>query len=242
MKLNKEQIQSIDAYLQRSGVSYLDIRMELLDHYIEAVEEKLTTTELSFDEALMEVTVAFGNSIQERHLLNKDKTIVLFSGIFSNNKGFKELEEEKRKQIKKQYFKQCIQQLKENFMRIHFYADYICFALMSYIMFQHFGSWVLIAMSIWLTFEIILTFYNTRKYKFTRDSLRGEISSKVVSVFFSFTINLFMLLKINKGVEVQHIFWVVLMTLACYPLIKAVLTVHKNIYAKYKKYYELISA
>lgn len=242
MKLSTAQILTIDEYLKRSGVNYLDVRMELLDHFIEAIEAKLTATELSFDEALMEVTIAFGNDIQERHLLNRDRTDVLFSGIFSNNKGFKELEEEKRKQIRKQYLKKMWQQFKENFRSSTFYADYLCFALAMYLSFQYLGDWALVVASGWLTIEILKTLYVTRKYKFTQDSLRGEMSSKITSVFFSITLNLYLYMKIVIKMEAKHIFWVMVITLMFYPILKAVLSVHRNIYAQYKKYCELTSA
>jgi len=241
MKLTTEEIQNIDEYLQRSGVTYWDVRMELLDHFIEAIEEKIATTELSFDEALMEVTVAFGNDIQERYLLNRDRTGVIASGIFSNNKGFRELEEEKRKQNKKKYIKLLREQLKHNFMSTHFYADYLSFALVLYISFQYYIDWIFLVITIWLGYEILRTMYTTRKYKFTQYSLRGEMSSKVLSVFFSLTINPLMMMYINTKLKVNYIFWVVICMLLLYPIMKAGISIHKIIYNQYKKYHELIS-
>ncbi|WP_430410871.1 hypothetical protein [Kordia sp.] len=242
MKLTKDEIQTIDEYLQRSGVSYWDVRIELLDHFIEAIEEKIATTELSFDEALMEVTVAFGNDIQERHLLNRDKTVVLFSGIFSNNKGFKELEEEKRRQNRKQYVQLLIKKLKENFFSLRFYTEYLCFILMTYVVFQYDTKWGLVAAGIWLTIEIFKTLMTTKKHKkFAQDSLRGEMSSKVISVFFGISIHTFAFIFTTPGLESKNIFWFLLPMLLFYPIIKASLSIHKKIYTQYKKYKELIS-
>ena len=42
MKLSKEQIQYIDEYLNRSGVQFWDVRLELLDHFSTGIEEKMT--------------------------------------------------------------------------------------------------------------------------------------------------------------------------------------------------------
>ncbi len=242
MKLTTAQIQTIDEYLQRSGVTYWDVRVELLDHFIEAVEAKLTTTTLSFDEALMEVTIAFGNDIQERHLINSDRTEVIFSGIFSNNKGFKEVEEEKRKQNRKQYLKLLVKQVKENFTRLQFYADYICFALMVYITFQYYTKLGFVAVGIWLTVDIFRTLMVVGKYqKFTRDSLRGEMSSKVISVFLGITINMFGFIFAARGLEAKQLFWVMLSIILFYPVIKASLSIHKKIFNEYKKYKEIVS-
>ena len=41
MKLSKESIQSIDSYLKHEGFVYVDIRMEMVDHVANAVEEKM---------------------------------------------------------------------------------------------------------------------------------------------------------------------------------------------------------
>ena len=44
LKLTKEQITYIDDYLKHHKVKYWDIRIELLDHIVTTVEEKLTET------------------------------------------------------------------------------------------------------------------------------------------------------------------------------------------------------
>lgn len=51
MRLSKENIQFIDNYLKNSGVSYFDIRMEMLDHVATAVEQKMTVENLDFYDA-----------------------------------------------------------------------------------------------------------------------------------------------------------------------------------------------
>lgn len=244
MKLTKEEIQHIDDYLQRSGVTFWDVRIELLDHFIEAIEAKLAADEsLYFDEALMEVTTAFGNAVQERHLVNKDRTVVLFSGMFSNNKGFKELEAEKRKQHRKQYMYALWKQVKENATSVRFYADYIAFMLMIFIVFQYFTKWALLATGIWLLVEIVKTLVYTGKFKtFAQDSLRGEMSSKIISVFFGVVINLFGCMFTMKGLQPKFIFWMLCITILLYPIIKAGLAIHKKIYNQFVAYYKLISA
>jgi len=51
MKLDKSQIEFIDAYLQKSDVYFVDIRAELTDHIASAVEEKMLVEGLEFYDA-----------------------------------------------------------------------------------------------------------------------------------------------------------------------------------------------
>ncbi len=41
MKLTKEQIQEIESYLIACGVKWYDVRIELVDHFANTLEEKL---------------------------------------------------------------------------------------------------------------------------------------------------------------------------------------------------------
>lgn len=51
MVLDKQQIKFIDNYLTNSGVDFLDIRMEMIDHVASAVEEKMQKENLDFYDA-----------------------------------------------------------------------------------------------------------------------------------------------------------------------------------------------
>lgn len=57
MKLEKEEIKFIDNYLMKSGVEYLDIRYEMIDHIASAIEEKMVTENANFYEAFKEYMV-----------------------------------------------------------------------------------------------------------------------------------------------------------------------------------------
>jgi hypothetical protein len=96
MKLTKEQITYIDDYLKHHKVKYWDIRIELLDHIVSTVEEKMEQG-TSFDDAMIEVHQSFGNSM--KMLWN---TGVEYS-IFVNSDGYKDLIEDKRKSLFKNY-------------------------------------------------------------------------------------------------------------------------------------------
>ncbi|MFN8326028.1 hypothetical protein [Flavobacterium sp.] len=53
MKLNKNQIQFIDGYLQRNDVIYVDIRAEMIDHIATGVEEKMKVEDIEFHDAFV---------------------------------------------------------------------------------------------------------------------------------------------------------------------------------------------
>lgn len=239
MKLTKEQIQYIDDYLLRSGVTYWDVRMEILDHFILAIEEKMELNETSINEALLEVTTAFGNSVQERHLVNKDRTNVVFSGTFTNNKGFKALESEKRKQIRKQYLKQYLEQFQKNFVSHRFYIDFIFFTTILYLSAQFFAEWFSLIAAAWICLEIVRRLYTTNNFIAVSNSLHVDISSKVLCVFLVIVMNTYNFIGLLESSE--HFFWKVTIMLLIYPIIKTSLRVHENIRMQYKKYHNLIA-
>ncbi|MBM6500858.1 MAG: hypothetical protein O9282_02030 [Flavobacterium sp.] len=53
MKLNKNQIQFIDGFLQRNDVIYVDIRAEMIDHIATGVEEKMKVEDIEFHDAFV---------------------------------------------------------------------------------------------------------------------------------------------------------------------------------------------
>lgn len=48
MKLSKQQIQFIDTYLKNTHIEYVDVRMELLDHIVSALESDMEENNRSF--------------------------------------------------------------------------------------------------------------------------------------------------------------------------------------------------
>jgi hypothetical protein len=62
MELTKEQIQYIDRRLENDGVTYWDVRIELLDHVVCDIEKKLTlqSSEKEFKEIVQESFISLG--------------------------------------------------------------------------------------------------------------------------------------------------------------------------------------
>lgn len=81
MKLTNQDLQFIDNYLTNSGVFYLDIRMEMMDHVASAVEKKMQEEDLIFYDAFKDYMVA-----NKKELMKNNR-----EGIgYSDTKTFKE--------------------------------------------------------------------------------------------------------------------------------------------------------
>lgn len=96
MKLSKEQIQYIDDYLKYHKFEHWDIRFEVLDHIVKDVES-IMKKGVSFDDAMIEVHQSFGNS------LNKIWNTGIEHSIFANGNGYKNLIQNKKREINKKY-------------------------------------------------------------------------------------------------------------------------------------------
>ncbi len=90
--LTKEQILQIDSYILCCGIHWIDVRVELIDHFANSIENKL----------------------EENPLLDFKQEIVNEHKNFSNN-GFKELLESKKKTVEKHYYRQVFKHMKSFF-------------------------------------------------------------------------------------------------------------------------------
>lgn len=77
MKLAPEEIVFIDNYLQKSGVVYVDIRSEMVDHIASAVEVKMDKESLDFYEAFKQYMVVN----KKVHMKNKGDLSVFSKGL-----------------------------------------------------------------------------------------------------------------------------------------------------------------
>jgi len=98
MQLNKTQIKYIDNYLKHHQVKYWDIRIDLLDHIVSSVEDKMSQG-LSFDKALIEVHKSFGNKMTRFWNSGTEYS------IFANGSGYKKFITQKTREINKKYKK-----------------------------------------------------------------------------------------------------------------------------------------
>ena len=55
MKLSPSQIETIDVFLYKNNVKYIDIKLELLDHIASQIEYEMKTTKKTFPDAYNQV-------------------------------------------------------------------------------------------------------------------------------------------------------------------------------------------
>lgn len=67
MKLSKENIQSINNYLKHEGFVYVDIRMEMVDHVANAVEQKMVAENLNFYDAFKSYMISHKKEIMKQN-------------------------------------------------------------------------------------------------------------------------------------------------------------------------------
>ncbi|WP_233357634.1 hypothetical protein [Haloflavibacter putidus] len=83
MVLDKQKIKFIDNYLTKSGVDFLDIRMEMLDHVASAVEEKMQKENLDFYDAFKSYMLKNKNELLKtsgKYRWSLDKKLLLLIG------------------------------------------------------------------------------------------------------------------------------------------------------------------
>jgi hypothetical protein len=239
MKLSKEKIQYIDAYLERSGVTYWDVRAELLDHFVTGIEQKMTDETLEFEEALEEMTVAFGNTTRKGYVLNKDNTQWIHVGMFTSGEAFKKLQREKQKQIGKQNFKAYWKQVNALFFSLNFYAEFI---LMILIVFT--ASIYTEKLALGLGFLYLFSPFIPIGYKY----FKGEIPKKSLHIHMSMLglvlwLNMFNLVPncyemfYDVKLDFQIYAW---MLILLFPLIKASFVRYNKVCEKLKKHHDLI--
>jgi len=114
MKLSQDQINHIESYLVKHKVRYWDVRMELLDHICKATEDRMAKG-MSFNDALMQAHIDFGNDpIKER--LNKDNTKwETYPDIYADSSVYKELIKLKYQKLHNSFTDMLVQDFKKFF-------------------------------------------------------------------------------------------------------------------------------
>lgn len=98
MELTLAQLDYIDDYLIKNKVKYWDVRMELLDH-ISMEVQRCMSNRLTFEHALQEVHVAFGNKMRSK-ALSKDQTQWIFNeSIYADHSGYNKIIATKTKEL-----------------------------------------------------------------------------------------------------------------------------------------------
>ncbi|WP_457618930.1 hypothetical protein [Lutibacter sp.] len=238
--LSKEQITYIDNYLKYHKVKYWDIRIELLDHIVSDVEDKMTQG-LSFDDAMVDVHKGFGNSM--KMLWN---TGVEYS-IFANGDGYKDLIQVKREQINKKYRKLYFKEIKNFFksfrniiaLALIFYFDYVLFENVEYRLFKR------INMIVFLTPSIFFLMYSIRNFIVKNKSVHLEYALWYY-IFPFFILNMLLQISNPNGIfeSSKEFQIVVLAIIAPLNLVFSYcgLQLYKRTYNKYTKIFKQLQS
>ncbi|WP_064966807.1 hypothetical protein [Tenacibaculum ovolyticum] len=65
MELTKEQIQRVEKYLDKKGVKFIDFRIEIFDHIISQIEQKLAIDNADFKTVFYQVTNEWNKQLDE---------------------------------------------------------------------------------------------------------------------------------------------------------------------------------
>ncbi len=239
MKLTKQKIQYIDDYLRQSGVIYWDVRLELLDHIVTAIEEKITKEALSFDEALKEITISFGNDIKQGYVLNKDNTKWVKSTKYATGEGFEKLQREKRKLIGKKHFKAYWRQVLSMFLSMQFYIEFILMIISIVVISKYSEKLALTVGFLYLFYPFFAIIYKSIKGEVPKKSL--HINMAMIGVFL--WVNLFGLVpNAYKSFydEKMGFQLFALMLILLFPFIRASFIRYNKVCKEYKKYYDLV--
>ncbi len=169
MKLTKEEIQFIDNYLIKNGVKYWDVRIELLDHIVSAVEDKIINKGISFNEALIEAHKSFNNKVIHKDTFNRS--------LYQDNTGFKKFIRKKQKEIiakqRKEYWRSFPSFLRSK----RFFLEILIGLLVVFSIFQFSLKGGMIT-SYLLCFspELVKFFYSIKKQKMTKHSLYMQLN------------------------------------------------------------------
>ncbi len=174
MKLTASQIKYIDDYLKHHKVKYWDIRIELLDHIVTTIENKMEQG-TSFDDAMIEVHRGFGNKMNMYW-----NTGVEYS-IFANGSGFKKLIDTKIQNASKNYFRILKKELITSLKTVKTLLLFITLSIFYFFLFEKLSSKNFISAVMFSgLFPFIYTSYISLKYYYKKE--------KAISVERSFSL------------------------------------------------------
>jgi len=237
MKLIKEEIQFIEDYLIKNEVKYWDVRLELLDHIVSAVEDKIENEGISFNEALLDVHQGFGNRTKTFGIYN-DK--LMKSGLYADNKGFKKFMLQKQKELGRKYRIKTWKDLKNNFKSFKFFVEYVAIVLLFFTVFQYFSKAFVIIGLLVLMIPQFIVFYYTIKDKSTWKSLSFNIASSSAMFLWSmYNLGVVIFKDYYEGVTNKPYIIFVIIVCLCYPFIRTLTSVYIKVYKKHKATYKL---
>ncbi|MFD0964574.1 hypothetical protein [Pseudofulvibacter geojedonensis] len=75
MSLSKDQLQQIDQYLKKKSVQFWDVRYELVDHIACEIEKIINVSNLTFEQAFLEIRKKYDYKTLKEHVKAKGKFV-----------------------------------------------------------------------------------------------------------------------------------------------------------------------
>lgn len=236
-KLTKEEIQYIENYLIKNEVKYWDVRLELLDHIVSAVEDKIETEGISFNEALLDVHKGFGN---QSITFGISKTEVFDKGLYQSNNGFKKFKRQKQKELGRKYRLQTWLALKKQLKSFNFLVEYAAVILLLFTVFKYYPLMAAVSGLVIL----FIPYSYSCVYYFKNKATRKSLSIAMVGNFGFFLFSMYNLgfqlcnMYFEKGEPKPYILFL-LATCITYPILRAQLEVYIKVYTETLKVYNL---
>lgn len=174
MNLTKKEIKFIDNYLIKNEVKYWDVRLELLDHIVSAVEDKMMNIGISFNEALLEIHKGFGNQFIE---FGVAKNEIFKKGLYQSNIGFKKFTRKKQKEIRRKHWNAYWKTFLPFVFSFRFFIEILVVAIVTFLAYQYsVKSGLLALISGVIISEFTKLFYGGFK-KFKAKSLNIQLAA-----------------------------------------------------------------
>lgn len=231
-KLTSTEINFIDDYLKSSGITFWDVRLEILDHVVINIEKLLNTEQISFNEALIKVHKNFGNCVFY------ESGISLKEQLYQNNTGYKRLLKNRQKTISKILREAYLDELKSFFQSAKYVIEFILFMVML-VMFYAYNP--KISVIIGVAFLLFIEIYKQIKLwrnKGFKNSVFAAPLSSVSSLVISSVYPILELLKYFVGEHVYY-FCAAICCGLLFLLSRVSLLVFNKVYTKNSKEFKL---
>jgi len=237
MKLTKEEIQFIDNYLVKNEVKFWDVRLELLDHIVSAIEDKIGNEGVSFNEALLEVHKGFGNQFIEYGISKKD---IFKKGLYQSNFGFKKFTRKKQKELGRKYRKQNWKNVKNLFINPKFLLEYLVFIGLFLTLYKFLPKYIFLSGLMVLMIPTFISIYYSIRDKSTWKSLSFAMVLSSGMLWWTLYNLGFYIMKYYYG-SLEEMPQMILVIIPCifYPFLRGSIKVYKQVYINNKFNYNL---
>lgn len=240
MKLTKEEIKFIDDYLIKNEVKYWDVRLELLDHIVSAVEDKMANDGISFNEALLEVHRGFGNQLIKGSIPTDE---IWTKGLYQSNIGFKKFTMKKQKEIGRKHRRAFRKTFLPFVFSLRFLLELSALAGITFLAYLYsFKASFFVLMIAVISVEGAKLAYGGFE-KFSKRSLNMQIAVSASMLVMQMPYLSIMLFNwFYEGAETKPYYVLFILGFAIFAISRHGLNIYIKTYKTYKERYELLVA